>query len=86
MLASACSPMSGSAGRIRRAAGDQGLHESLPATRSHHLRDSRTGGTNPASAQMAGLQAVVVKCDAMGNVDTSPTARQCEQHRIVSPA
>ncbi|MCW5612902.1 MAG: aminomethyl-transferring glycine dehydrogenase [Rubrivivax sp.] len=37
-------------------------------------------GTNPASAQMVGLQVVVVKCDAMGNVDMDDLAAKCEQH------
>ena len=38
-------------------------------------------GTNPASAQMAGMQVVVVKCDAMGNVDLADLRARCEQHR-----
>ncbi|HNJ83132.1 MAG TPA: aminomethyl-transferring glycine dehydrogenase, partial [Piscinibacter sp.] len=38
-------------------------------------------GTNPASAQMAGLQVVVVKCDAMGNVDLADLRAKCEQHK-----
>jgi glycine dehydrogenase len=38
-------------------------------------------GTNPASAQMAGMQVVVVKCDAMGNVDLDDLRAKCEQHR-----
>jgi glycine dehydrogenase len=38
-------------------------------------------GTNPASAHMAGLQVVVVKCDEMGNVDLDDLRAKCEQHR-----
>ncbi|MFT3665373.1 aminomethyl-transferring glycine dehydrogenase [Piscinibacter sp.] len=38
-------------------------------------------GTNPASAQMAGMQVVVVKCDAMGNVDLADLRAKCEQHQ-----
>ena len=38
-------------------------------------------GTNPASAQMAGLQVVVVKCDAMGNVDLADLRAKCEQQQ-----
>jgi glycine dehydrogenase len=38
-------------------------------------------GTNPASAQMAGMQVVVVKCDAMGSVDLTDLRAKCEQHR-----
>jgi glycine dehydrogenase len=33
------------------------------------LIPSSAHGTNPASAQMAGMQVVVVACDANGNVD-----------------
>ena len=37
-------------------------------------------GTNPASAQMAGMSVVVTKCDAMGNVDMDDLKARCEQH------
>ncbi|MFT3821735.1 MAG: aminomethyl-transferring glycine dehydrogenase [Rubrivivax sp.] len=37
-------------------------------------------GTNPASAQMVGLQVVVTKCDANGNVDLADLQAKCEQH------
>lgn len=37
-------------------------------------------GTNPASAQMVGLQVVVTKCDASGNVDLDDLAAKCAQH------
>ncbi len=37
-------------------------------------------GTNPASAQMAGMQVVVVRCDAEGNVDLRDLSAKCEQH------
>jgi glycine dehydrogenase len=37
-------------------------------------------GTNPASAQMVGMTVVVVKCDAMGNVDIDDLRAKCEQH------
>ncbi len=37
-------------------------------------------GTNPASAQMVGMQVVVVKCDAQGNVDMADLAAKCQQH------
>jgi glycine dehydrogenase len=38
-------------------------------------------GTNPASAQMAGFEVVVVECDAQGNVDLVDLRRKAEQHR-----
>jgi len=37
-------------------------------------------GTNPASAQMAGMSVVVVKCDHSGNVDIDDLRARCEQH------
>ena len=37
-------------------------------------------GTNPASAQMAGLQVVVVKCNAQGEVDMADLQAKCERH------
>ena len=37
-------------------------------------------GTNPASAQMAGMTVVVTKCDAMGNVDMDDLTAACEKH------
>ena len=37
-------------------------------------------GTNPASAQMAGMTVVVTKCDAEGNVDLADLRAKCELH------
>jgi glycine dehydrogenase len=37
-------------------------------------------GTNPASAQMVGMSVVVVKCDALGNVDMADLQAKVEQH------
>ncbi len=37
-------------------------------------------GTNPASAQMCGLQIVVVDCDAQGNVDLADLKAKAAQH------
>jgi len=37
-------------------------------------------GTNPASAQMAGLQVVVVACDEQGNVDLSDLEAKAKAH------
>ena len=37
-------------------------------------------GTNPASAVMAGMKVVVVKCDANGNVDVDDLKAKAEQH------
>jgi len=37
-------------------------------------------GTNPASAQMVGLQVVVTACDAAGNVDLADLKAKCREH------
>ena len=37
-------------------------------------------GTNPASAQMAGMSVVVTACDSQGNVDMADLQAKCEQH------
>jgi len=37
-------------------------------------------GTNPASAQMAGMRVVVVACDASGNVDLDDLAQKARKH------
>jgi glycine dehydrogenase len=37
-------------------------------------------GTNPASAQMTGMSVVVVKCDALGNVDMADLKTKVEAH------
>ena len=44
------------------------------------LIPSSAHGTNPASAQMAGMSVVVTACDAQGNVDMADLTAKCEQH------
>ncbi len=43
------------------------------------LIPSSAHGTNPASAQMAGMEVVVTGCDAHGNVDMAELRAKCEQ-------
>jgi glycine dehydrogenase len=73
-------------------AGSQGEYAGLLAIRAWHasrgeahrnvcLIPESAHGTNPASAQMAGLQVVVVKCDANGSVDLADLRAKCEAHR-----
>ncbi len=50
------------------------------AERSICLIPESAHGTNPASAQMAGLQVVVVKCNAQGEVDMADLQAKCERH------
>ncbi|MFO1272990.1 MAG: aminomethyl-transferring glycine dehydrogenase [Rubrivivax sp.] len=72
-------------------AGSQGEYAGLLVIRAWHasrgeahrnicLIPESAHGTNPASAQMAGLQVVVTKCDAAGNVDLDDLKAKCEQH------
>ncbi|EHR72394.1 glycine dehydrogenase, decarboxylating [Burkholderiales bacterium JOSHI_001] len=72
-------------------AGSQGEYAGLLAIRAWHrsrgesqrticLIPESAHGTNPASAQMCGMQVVVVKCDAMGNVDLADLKARCEEH------
>ena len=44
------------------------------------LIPSSAHGTNPASAQMAGMKVVVVKCDDEGNVDVEDLKAKAEKH------
>jgi glycine dehydrogenase len=68
-------PNAGSPGRIRRPAGHQGLARSRgEGHRNICLIPVSAHGTNPASAQMVGMQVVVTKCDARATW-TWPTCR-----------
>jgi len=71
--------------------GAQGEYAGLLAIRAWHaargqghrdvcLIPSSAHGTNPASAAMAGLAVVVVKCDERGNVDMADLAAKAAQH------
>ena len=44
------------------------------------LIPSSAHGTNPASAVMAGMKVVVVRCDQRGNVDVEDAAAKAEKH------
>jgi glycine dehydrogenase len=72
-------------------AGSQGEYAGLLAIRAYHasrgevqrrvcLIPSSAHGTNPATAQMAGMEVVVVACDALGNVDVADLRAKAEQH------
>jgi glycine dehydrogenase len=71
--------------------GAQGEYAGLLAIRAYHrhrghghrnvcLIPSSAHGTNPASAHMAGMNVVVVDCDAEGNVDCSDVRLKAEAH------
>ncbi|SPR98673.1 aminomethyl-transferring glycine dehydrogenase [Cupriavidus taiwanensis] len=72
-------------------AGSQGEYAGLLIIHAYHasrgeshrdicLIPSSAHGTNPASAQMAGMKVVVVACDENGNVDLEDLAKKAEQH------
>ncbi|GIK19540.1 MAG: glycine dehydrogenase (decarboxylating) [Planctomycetota bacterium] len=73
-------------------AGSQGEYAGLLVIRAWHesrgegrrdvcLIPASAHGTNPASAVIAGMRVVVVKCDANGNVDLADLRAKAEQHR-----
>jgi glycine dehydrogenase len=51
------------------------------AQRTICLIPSSAHGTNPASAHMAGMEVVVTKCDADGNIDLADLKEKAELHR-----
>lgn len=71
--------------------GAQGEYAGLMAIRAYHhanneerrnicLIPSSAHGTNPASAVMAGMKVVVVKCDEKGNIDVQDLKEKAEQY------
>lgn len=71
--------------------GAQGEYAGLMVIRAYHesrgeghrnvcLIPASAHGTNPASASMAGLKVVVVKCDAYGNIDVADLRAKAEEH------
>jgi len=72
-------------------AGSQGEYAGLLMIDAYHasrgeahrnvcLIPASAHGTNPASAQMAGMRVVVVGCDAAGNVDLADLERKARHH------
>ncbi|CAH0645968.1 MULTISPECIES: aminomethyl-transferring glycine dehydrogenase [Pseudomonas] len=73
-------------------AGSQGEYAGLLAIRAYHrsrgeshrdicLIPSSAHGTNPATANMAGMRVVVTACDARGNVDVEDLRAKAIEHR-----
>ncbi|BAI00529.1 glycine dehydrogenase [Acetobacter pasteurianus NBRC 101655] len=71
--------------------GAQGEYAGLLVIRAYHqargeghrtvcLIPASAHGTNPASAQMAGMKVVVVKCDAGGNIDLGDMREKIKTH------
>ncbi|NEU09967.1 aminomethyl-transferring glycine dehydrogenase [Flavihumibacter sp. R14] len=72
--------------------GAQGEYAGLMVIRAYHmdrgdehrnvaLIPSSAHGTNPASAAMAGMKIVVVKCDERGNIDVADLKAKAEEHK-----
>ncbi|MCJ8166070.1 aminomethyl-transferring glycine dehydrogenase [Pontibacter sp. E15-1] len=72
--------------------GAQGEYAGLMVIRAYHeskgdthrniaLIPSSAHGTNPASAVMAGMKVVIVKCDERGNIDVADLRAKAEQHK-----
>jgi glycine dehydrogenase len=74
--------------------GAQGEYAGLMVIRAYHhsrgdlhrnlaLIPSSAHGTNPASAALAGMKIVVVKCDENGNIDVRDLREKAETHKDV---
>jgi len=72
--------------------GAQGEYAGLMVIRAYHIANgnshrkialipSSAHGTNPASAAMAGMKIVVVKCDEKGNIDINDLRTKAEEHK-----
>ena len=72
--------------------GAQGEYAGLMVIRAYHhsrqeshrnicLIPSSAHGTNPASATMAGMKVVVVKCDSLGNIDLEDLKEKALEHK-----
>ena len=73
-------------------AGSQGEYAGLLAIGAYHKARGEAGrhiciipisahGTNPASAVVAGMKVVTVKCDEKGNVDVADLKAKCADHK-----
>jgi len=72
-------------------AGAQGEYAGLMTIRKFHISNGdedrniciipeSAHGTNPASAQMAGMKVVVIDCDEEGNIDLDVLKKKAEEH------
>lgn len=72
--------------------GAQGEYAGLMVIRAYHMSrgdhhrnialiPTSAHGTNPASAVMAGMKVVLVKCDEKGNIDVADLRAKAEEHK-----
>ncbi len=92
-LNSALCAITGFAGMsLQPNSGAQGEYAGLMVIRAYHISrneghrnivliPSSAHGTNPASAVMAGMKVVVVKCDDNGNIDVDDLRAKAEEHQ-----
>ncbi len=74
-------PNSGAQGEYAGLLAIRGYHASRGETqRNICLIPSSAHGTNPASAQMCGMDVVVTQCDEQGNVDVADLKAAAEKH------
>jgi len=74
-------PNAGSQGEYAGLLAIQAFHESRgDMHRNICLIPSSAHGTNPASAQMAGMEVIVIACDLNGNIDYSDLQSKVEIH------
>ena len=74
-------PNAGSQGEYAGLLAIKAWHESRNESQRHIcLIPSSAHGTNPASAAMAGMKIVIVKCDDNGNVDIDDLREKAEKH------
>ena len=74
-------PNAGSQGEYAGLLAIRGWHESRGEShRTICLIPSSAHGTNPASAQMAGMEVIVTGCDDQGNVDLVELEAKCREH------
>jgi len=81
-----------SAASLQPNSGAQGEYAGLMVIRAYNkdkgeekrnivLVPSSAHGTNPASASIAGMDVVVIKCDKMGNIDLDDLKMKCEKYK-----
>ncbi|GGF35863.1 aminomethyl-transferring glycine dehydrogenase [Echinicola rosea] len=75
-------PNSGAQGEFAGLMVIRAYHESRGEShRNIALIPSSAHGTNPASAVMAGMKVVIVKCDDKGNIDLADLKEKAEKHQ-----
>ena len=81
LVATSLQPNSGAQGEFAGLMVIRAYHEEHnQLSRNICLIPSSAHGTNPASAIMAGLQVVVIKCDDEGNIDVEDLKAKCEKY------